>query len=126
MRLDEFPNFAVEVSGRTRYLMKQTREKVRAFFIKYQDRIIYGTDISGGMIPTNFLIDMSKTGETWTNEEVEREKRKLVQRYLDDFRYYATDDEIVVRNYSIRGLALPKEVLYKVFYGNAVKWVPAE
>jgi hypothetical protein len=35
MRMDMYPNFAVEIGGRTRYLMWQAHGKVRAFFIKY-------------------------------------------------------------------------------------------
>jgi hypothetical protein len=123
-RLDKYPNFAVDTSLTVPYLMGQAREKVRSFFIKYQDRIIYGLDESGGMVPTQYLKDMSKVGQSWTKEEVEKEKKKLLKRYNDDFTYYFTDHEIKKGDYTIRGLALPEEVLKKVFYSNAVKWVP--
>lgn len=123
-RLDKFPNLAVDTSLTVPYLMAQAREKVRSFFIKYQDRILYGLDESGGMIPTKYLKDMSKVGLQWTSEEVEKEKQNLLQRYNNDFIYYFTDNEIKLKNYSVRGLALPEEVLHKVFYSNAVKWVP--
>lgn len=123
-RLDRFPNLAVDTSLTVPYLMAQAREKVRAFFIKYQDRILYGLDESAGMIPTKFLKDMSKVGQQWTSEEVEKEKKYLLQRYKSDFIYYFTDNEIKLKNYSVRGLGLPEEVLHKIFYSNAVKWVP--
>ena len=95
--------------------MGQAREKVRTFFIKYQDRILYGLDESGGMVPTQYLKDMSKLGQQWTAEEVADEKQKLYQRYNYDFNYYFTDQEIKRGSYSIRGLALPEEVLNKIF-----------
>ena len=38
------PNFYVDCAARTRGLTRQPREKVRSFFIKYQDRILYGVD----------------------------------------------------------------------------------
>ena len=123
-RLDRFPNLAVDTSLTVPHLMAQAREKVRAFFIKYQDRILYGLDESGGMIPTQYLKDMTKAGQRWTEEEVKREKRNLLQRYRNDFNYYFTDNEIRFKNYQIKGLGLPEEVLQKVFYSNAVKWVP--
>ena len=123
-RLDRFPNFAVDTSLTLPYLMAQAREKVRAFFIKYQDRILYGLDESGGMVPTQYLRDMSKLGQQWTAEEVVKEKQKLYQRYNYDFSYYFTDQEFKRGGYSIRGLALPDEVLNKIFYANAVKWIP--
>ncbi|GAG45697.1 unnamed protein product, partial [marine sediment metagenome] len=59
-KLDTYPNLALGTSGTEKYLIGQSREKVRRFFIKYQDRILYGTDISGGMIPTDYLLDLTK------------------------------------------------------------------
>jgi predicted TIM-barrel fold metal-dependent hydrolase len=123
-RLDRFPNLAVDTSLAVPYLMAQAREKVRSFLLKYQDRILYGLDESGGMIPTKYLKDMTKVGHQWTKEEVVREKRNLLQRYLSDFTYYFTDDEIRLKNYYVRGLDLPEEVLHKIFYKNAVNWIP--
>ncbi len=123
-RLDRFPNLAVDTSLTVPYLMAQAREKVRSFFIKYQDRILYGLDESAGMVPTKYLKDMTKVGQQWTEEEVAREKKNLLQRYQNDFLYYFTDGEIRLKNYSVRGLALPEDVLHKVFYSNAVKWIP--
>jgi len=43
-RLDRYPNFAVDTAARMEYLMMAPTEKVREFLIKYQDRILYGTD----------------------------------------------------------------------------------
>lgn len=123
-RLDSFPNFAVSTGNTVRHLMKQSREAVRDFFIRYQDRIIYGSDISGGMVPTRYLIDMSKIGQTWTPDEVAIETERLRDTYNSEFSYYATDQEVNVDTYAVRGLALPDTVLRKVFYENAVTWVP--
>ena len=44
-RLDRYPNFAVDTAARVRTLAIQPRDKVRAFILKYQDRILYGTDL---------------------------------------------------------------------------------
>jgi hypothetical protein len=45
-RFDRYPNFAVDMAARIPYFMLQPRDKVRAFLIKYQDRLLYGTDLS--------------------------------------------------------------------------------
>ncbi len=53
-RLDRFPNMAVDMSERICHLQYQSntnRERVRNFMIKYQDRLIYGSDL--GMQPTS-------------------------------------------------------------------------
>src|SRR5262249_22521819 len=43
--LDRYPNFAVDTAARMEYLMFGPTEKVREFLMKYQDRILYGTDL---------------------------------------------------------------------------------
>jgi hypothetical protein len=47
-RLDSYPNFAVDVASRVRFLVRMDRETVRQFVTKYQDRIIYATEFSLG------------------------------------------------------------------------------
>jgi len=123
-RLDAFPNFAVETSFTLRYLMGQAREKVRDFFIRYQDRILYGSDISGGLVATPFLVDMSKIHDRWTPEELDRLKADLIKQYGRDFNYLATGQEFSRDHYQVRGLELPGPVLQKIYYDNAVSWVP--
>ena len=47
--LDRFPNANVDLAARmsqVQYQSVRDREKVRNFFIKYQDRLLYGTDLT--------------------------------------------------------------------------------
>jgi predicted TIM-barrel fold metal-dependent hydrolase len=127
-RLDRYPNFAVEIGGRTRYLMWQARGKVRSFFIQYQDRIMYGTDLSAGIF--------DEDGSPFSNEQINNMKRSYLSRHDFFMRYYASDEIFPWANnirggkpvpeaeYTVQGLALPKEVLEKVYYKNAVNWFP--
>ena len=121
-RLEKYPNFAVEIGGRTRYFMWQARGKVRDFFMRYQDRIMYGTDRGSSL--------------EMTDEQKIETKKELEYRNGLFFQYYATSDEIPWGNviasdrpeprptYTITGINLPKEVLDKVFYKNATVWFP--
>ena len=43
--LDRYPNLAVDTSARLFDLVVQDSAKVRAFITKYQDRILFGTDV---------------------------------------------------------------------------------
>jgi len=112
-RLDRFPNMAVDVAARTstlQYLTKEDREKVRRFFIKYQDRLIYGTDriANGSREPA----DMEKfVHETW----------------LKDWEFYSTDNLMQSSSFKgkFKGLKLPRKVIDKLYYKNAEKWYPA-
>ena len=94
-RLDRYPNFAVDTAARVVHLMRQPREKVRAFLIRYADRVLYGTDI--GIIP---------------GEDAGKVARKLEEQYARDWGYFATD------------LGLPEPVLRQLLRENALRWVP--
>ena len=123
-RLDTYPNFAVETSFTMSYLLGQAREKIRDFFIRYQDRILYGSDISGGLIATPFLVDMSKIHDRWTPEELDQLKEDLLKQYERDFNYLATNQEFTRDHYQVHGLELPETILQKIYYDNAATWVP--
>jgi len=88
------------------------KEKVRNFIIKYQDRLLYGTDLVTG----------------WGEKGIAGDIEQLDKTYLSDYRYFAADEEIEVPLISesahVRGLALPANVLKKIFYENARKWFP--
>ena len=63
LRLDRYPNMVVDISARTCHLQYQSakdRKRVRDFCIKYQDRLLYGTDVgySGGSNPKGFKTRM--------------------------------------------------------------------
>ena len=123
-RFNLFPNYAVETSFTLPFLMGQAREKVRQFFIKYQDRILYGSDISGGLVASPFLVDMTKINEKWTENEIAELKTELLAQYERDLNYFATDQEFSQGDYKVHGLALPEEILHKLYYNNSVSWVP--
>ena len=108
--LDRFPNASVDMAARIGQLFFQTREdreKVRNFFIKYQDRILYGTDIidSGAANKESFHKRMHKT-------------------WLIDWEYLVTDNKMTSNliNGEFRGLQLPKEVIDKIYDKNFKNW----
>jgi hypothetical protein len=109
-RLDKFPNMAVDMAARIPHLQHQTREdreKVREFFIKYSDRLIYATDsgISEGSNPEN-------------------EKRDLHNVWINDWKYFVTDSVMTSPhvNGDFQGLKLPKRVIEKIYRENAIRW----
>ena len=106
-RFERYPNFAVDTAARVPYLMLQPREKVRNFLIKYQDRVLYGTDL-----------------ETIPKGDVAKELKEWRDAYAQDWKYFATGETIDYRGRKIIGLALPPEVLRKLYHDNAVQWFP--
>lgn len=109
-RLDEFQNMVVDMSARICHLQYQSardRKKVRDFCIKYQDRLLYGTDVgeNGTRNPDDFKKEMHKI-------------------WIDDWKYFTTDDNMTSDKFkgSFKGLKLPKKVVDKIYLGNAVAW----
>lgn len=97
--LDEFPNVYSEIGAVIAELGRQPRH-AKEFFIKYQDRLLFGKD-------------------TWRPEE-----------YYLYFRVLETEDEYFdyFRRrhafWKMYGLGLPDEVLKKLYYKNALVVIP--
>ncbi len=110
--LDRFPKAMVEVAARTGQLQFQShrdRKRVIDFMVKYQDRILYGTD-TGVDGNSNAVRIYQQTHEKW----------------LRDWKYFNTDQTLSVPelDYPIQGLALPKEVVEKIYRVNALRTFP--
>ncbi len=113
-RFDKYPNMAADMAARICHLQFQSqsdREKVRDFFIKYQDRLIYGTD--GGIGP---------------GDDPEASKKSTHDKWLEDWKYFTTDETMTVWEVDgeFLGLQLPKEVVDKIYYSNAKRWFMEE
>ena len=106
-RLDRYPNFAIDMAARMEYLMMAPREQVRAFLIKYQDRVLYGTDLDLG-----------------ADANVDEALKEWESTYARDWRFLATDDTFSSDGKPVHGLNLPQPVLEKIFRTNAKHWIP--
>jgi predicted TIM-barrel fold metal-dependent hydrolase len=110
-RLDQFPNFNVDFSARIGHLQYQSSkdyEKVRQFMVKYQDRLLYGTD---GSLNDNI-------------SNVKAKKNSLHSGWLEQFIYLATDQFVIVKDLGglkVQSLQLPREVVDKIYSENAVR-----
>lgn len=97
--LDEMPNMYVGIGAIIAELGRQPRT-ARAFFIKYQDRILFGKD-------------------SWQPDE-----------FPTYFRVLESDDEYFPYHkkyhafWAMYGMDLPDDVLKKVYYKNALRLVP--
>jgi len=104
--LNTYPNLYFDVSATFQYMPLVNRENLRDLYIEYQDRILYGTD--GGRVADNAVI-------------------YITDRYAKSFAILETGEIIdgdFFGNKPIRGLNLPREVLEKIYYKNAIKLYP--
>jgi predicted TIM-barrel fold metal-dependent hydrolase len=114
-RLDAYPHFYVETAERFGDMAIQPTEKVRAFFLKYQDRILYGTDL-GTRGPESDL----------SAQELEEERDDYIDRRFQVHWDYLTRSDSVefVRTgtpfrVTTKGLGLLRDVVEKFYYRNA-------
>jgi predicted TIM-barrel fold metal-dependent hydrolase len=96
--LDDCPNYHIDISARLGELGRQPYS-ARKFFIKYQDRILFGSDMSPDL-----------------------EAYRLYYRFLetdDEYFNYNTHEVPEQGRWYVHGIYLPDEVLEKIYGGNA-------
>jgi len=105
--LATYPNLHVDLGARFQQFHRMDRNKLRDFMIRYQDRILFGTDIG----------------------RVNQDPKRIAERYHRCFLLLETENVVkgsfFDRETDRRGLALPREALEKIYYRNAVKIYPA-
>jgi predicted TIM-barrel fold metal-dependent hydrolase len=107
--LSENSNVYIDFSARIDELGRQPYSS-REFFIKHQDRIIFGTDM-----PAN--IDSSV--------EMYRTYFRFLETYDESFYSPDYDGTFDRARWPICGIGLPKEVLRKIYYENILKIIPS-
>lgn len=98
--LDKYPNMYTEIGAVLAELGRQPRF-AREWFIRYQDRVLFGKDITESMSEYHVYFRVLETSD-------------------DYFDYYRRRHAF----WKMYGLALPDEVLKKLYYKNALKIVP--
>jgi predicted TIM-barrel fold metal-dependent hydrolase len=96
--LDDCPNYHIDISARLGELGRQPYT-ARTFFLRYQDRILFGSDMGPDL-----------------------DAYRLYYRFLetdDEYFNYSTGDIPEQGRWHVCGLHLPDEVLEKVYAGNA-------
>ncbi len=111
-RLDQYPNFAVDTSARLTDLALQDTEKARRFCIKYQERILWGTDLVAGAV------------SKMTFERQTRYLNYAEETYREYTEFFESDGDVKVGRHTVRGLGLPDSVLEKIYRTNAERWYP--
>jgi predicted TIM-barrel fold metal-dependent hydrolase len=109
-RLERYPNFHIEVAARTRNLTRHPSDKVRALFLKYPDRIMYGVDATW----KPFVRPQPPT-----EQQRQGHVKAMEVRYKSDFDYYAGKGEVTYNGRKTEALNLPRSVLEKFYHGNA-------
>ena len=110
--METYPNVHLDLAARIGWHCFVDRDGIRDFLIQYSDRILFGTDIADQVL---------KEGAAVT-----------ARRYHRCFEILETDKPISAGFFpppgegrkEMKGLALPMDVLEKIYYKNAVRLYP--
>jgi predicted TIM-barrel fold metal-dependent hydrolase len=123
--LDRYPNFYIDTAARVPEMGRHPADKMRAFFIKYQDRILFGTDTGIGAEQDEMMYGSNGALPPTRDDEV--------RFFTETWRYFETPDRQIESptpiqgRWKIDGIGLPEAVLRKVYFENAVRilhWRP--
>lgn len=105
--MEAYPNYHVDLAARFQQFSRMDRDNLREFMIQYQDRILFGTDIS---------------------DQPSKDPESAAAGYNRCFRLLETAEVVEGGGFfsdrSAEGLDLPREVLEKIYYRNAAKIYP--
>ena len=114
--LDRYPNFHVDTCARIGEIGHHPAEEARAFFLKHQDRVLFGTDL--------VLRPADETGR-------EPDLARINRMYDLHWPYFETcEQQIEYPGYPVQGRwkvdasGLPSDVLEKLYVGNAKRLIP--
>jgi predicted TIM-barrel fold metal-dependent hydrolase len=113
------PNYYIDTSARVPEFGRHDPERMRRFFVRWQDRILFGTDL--GLGPEAADLMLGSTGpEPPTAADVTRF-------WTATWRYYESNDRSfehptpIQGRWTIHGIGLAPEVLRKVYGANAAR-----
>jgi predicted TIM-barrel fold metal-dependent hydrolase len=120
--LDEFPNLYIDSSARLGELGRHPAKEGHDFFTKYQDRVLFGTDMM-------FFNDCDVQGAGPCKDFTFEENKNF---YDIHWRYFQTNDTQfdhptpIQGNWKIDAIGLDESVLKKIYWDNAVKFYKLE
>jgi predicted TIM-barrel fold metal-dependent hydrolase len=114
-QLDAHPNMMVDIAARVPEFGRHDPDAVRAFFVKYADRIFFATDFQ---VYDRMILGSGGSGPPPTEDDA-------FSFYRTHWRFFETADRDfphmtpIQGNWTISAIHLPADVLQKVYFGNA-------
>lgn len=114
-QLDRHPNMRVDIAARVPEIGRHDPERVHAFFVKHQDRILFATDFQSY---DRMTLGSGGNGPPPTEADA-------IDFFQKHWRFFETADKDfphmtpIQGDWTISAIHLPPEVLEKVYFGNA-------
>src|SRR5262245_3762011 len=123
--LDRYPNFFIDTAARVPEIGRHPSDKMRRFYEKYQDRILFGTDTGIGATQDDMMYG--------SNGALPATREDEILFFTSTWRYFETRDRQfasptpIQGRWKIDGVGLPDPILRKIYFENAARllhWRP--
>lgn len=119
--LRRYPNLYIDTAARIPEMGRHPPEKMRAFFVEFQDRILYGSDLGVGPEPEPLFL-----GSEGPEPATEREEKLFfgaTRRYFESADRDFDHPTPIQGKWKISGVNLPRDVLVKIYAKNAMRLI---
>ena len=123
--LNRHPNMVIDTAARVPEIGRHPADQMRRFYLKYQDRVLFGTDTGVGAEQEDMMYGSNGATPPTRADEV--------RFFTETWRYFETPDRQIESptpiqgRWKIDGVGLPDDVLRKIYFDNAVRilrWKP--
>lgn len=115
--LRSYPNLYIDTAARIPEIGRHSPSRMRDFFIEFQDRILYGSDLGVG--PDDTPLFLGSEGEEPPTPDEERLFFSATHRYFETADRGFPHPTPIQGDWTISGIALPRPVLEKIYSKNA-------
>jgi predicted TIM-barrel fold metal-dependent hydrolase len=115
--LSRYPNYVIDTAARVPEFGRHAAARMRRFFVEFQDRILFGSDLGVG--PGGLML-----GSSDEHPGTRAESRVFFGRH---FAYFETSARSMAHptpiqgRWTVDGIGLPRDVLEKLYYRNAAR-----
>lgn len=117
--LERHPNYFIDTAARIPEIGRHPAAEIRRFFVRFSDRILFGTDLGVG--PRSIMLG-STDGKPVTREAISR-FFGATDRWFETNDWRMAHPTPIQGRWTIDGIGLPRPVLEKVYHRNATRLV---
>jgi predicted TIM-barrel fold metal-dependent hydrolase len=117
--LRKYSNLYIDTAARIPEIGRHPPERMRAFFVEFQDRILYGSDLGVG--PEGTPLFLGSEGPEPATERDEQLFFSATRRFFETADRNFAHPTPIQGKWKISGIALPRPVLEKIYAKNAIR-----